>query len=317
MIERNPQLAGKTDEEIAAYIAGASADETFRNDYAMLLMDVIQFKAISSLWKGVKNKTATTALRQENKKAIKSLVGETTENATKNVSKNSWLKDRLDGIKEAIKHPLTTAGAVQWSEGIEEGYQGIQTEKGKEVAEMILNPEYTPRSIESYLTDDSIWEQAFWGVLGGMGFQAAGKALGNLYRKGELYYKYKRGKLSEEDFASNMTAEEKIRSLEIKGRSERNYNFIQKMKLLNDLKNPDEYKTDPITGERIKEDGVELYKSLTPEEAEIKKAQLTNDYISSMAMDAIDVGNYDLFKEYVTSQEFDKHFKDEIGRAHV
>lgn len=310
MIERNPQLAGKTDEEIAAYIAGASADETFRNDYAMLLMDVTQFKAISSLWKGVKNKTATAALRQENKKAIKSLVGETTENATKNVSKNSWLKDRLDRIKEAIKHPLTTAGAVQWSEGIEEGYQGIQTEKGKEVAEMILNPEYTPRSIKSYLTDDSIWEQAFWGVLGGMGFQAAGKALGNLYRKGELYYKYKRGKLSEEDFASNMTAEEKIRSLEIKGRSERNYNFIQKMKLLNDLKNPDEYKTDPITGERIKEDGVELYKSLTPEEAEIKKAQLTNDYISSMVMDAIDVGNYDLFKEYVTSQEFDKHFKD-------
>ena len=310
MIERNPQLAGKTDEEMAAYIAGASADETFRNDYAMLLMDVTQFKAISSLWKGVKNKTATAALRQENKKAINSLVGETTENATKNVSKNSWLKDRLDGIKEAIKHPLTTAGAVQWSEGIEEGYQGIQTEKGKEVAEMILNPEYTPRSIESYLTDDSIWEQAFWGVLGGMGFQAAGKALGNLYRKGESYYKYKRGKLSEEDFASNMTAEEKIRSLEIKGRSERNYNFIQKMKLLNDLKNPDEYKTDPITGERIKEDGVELYKSLTPEEAEIKKAQLTNDYISSMAMDAIDVGNYDLFKEYVTSQEFDKYFKD-------
>ena len=310
MIERNPQLADKTDEEMAAYIAGASADETFRNDYAMLLMDIIQFKAISSLWKGVKNKTATAALRQENKKAINSLVGETTENATKNVSKNSWLKDRLDGIKEAIKHPLTTAGAVQWSEGIEEGYQGIQTEKGKEVAEMILNPEFTPRSIESYLTDDSIWEQAFWGVIGGMGFQAAGKALGNLYRKGESYYKYKRGKLSEEDFASNMTAEEKIRSLEIKGRSERNYNFIQKMKLLNDLKNPDEYKTDPITGERIKEDGVELYKSLTPEEAEIKKAQLTNDYISSMAMDAIDAGNYDLFKEYVTSQEFDKHFKD-------
>lgn len=310
MIERNPQIAGKTDEEMAAYIAGASADETFRNDYAMLLMDVTQFKAISNLWKGVKNKTATAVLRQENKKAINSLVGETTENATKNVSKNSWLKDRLDRIKEAAKHPITTAGAVQWSEGIEEGYQGIQTEKGKEVAEMILNPEYTPRSIESYLTDDSIWEQAFWGVLGGMGFQAAGKALGNLYRKGESYYKYKRGKLSEEDFASNMTAEEKIRSLEIKGRSERNYNFIQKMKLLNDLKNPDEYKTDPITGERIKEDGVELYKSLTPEEAEIKKAQLTNDYISSMAMDAIDAGNYDLFKEYVTSQEFDKHFKD-------
>lgn len=310
MIERNPQLAGKTDEEMANYIAGKSADETFIYDYAMLLMDIAQFKAIGSLWKGMTNKTATAALRQENKKAIKSLVGETTENATKAASKNSWLSNRLDRIKEGLKHPITTAGTIEWSEGLEEAYQGIQTEKGKEVAEMILDPEFTPRTINSYLTDGEIWEQAFWGVLGGMGFQAAGKALGNLYRKGEAIYKHKRGKLSDEDFASNMTAEEKVRASEINNRAAMNKKFVDDMKLLNDLKSPDEYREDPITGERIKEDGVDVNKSITPEEAEIKKAKLVNDYVSAMAMNAIDAGNYDLFKEYVSSPEFDRYFKE-------
>lgn len=310
MIERNPQLAGKTDEEMANYIAGASADETFRNDYAMLLMDIAQFKAIGSLWKGMKNKTATTKLRTENKKAIKSLVGETVDDATKVASKNSWLNNRLDRIKEGFKHPMTTVAGIEWSEGFEEGYQGIQTEKGKEVAEMILDPEFTPRTIGSYLTDVEIWEQAFWGVLGGVGFQAAGKGLGNLYRKAEAKYKHKRGKLSDEDFALNMTAEEKVRAAEIAGRAASNKKFVEDMQLLNDLKSPDEYKEDPITGERLKEDGVDINKSITPEEAEIKKAKLVNDYVSSMAMNAIDAGNYDLFKEYVSSAEFDKYFKD-------
>lgn len=310
MVERNPQLAKKTDEEMANYIAGASADETFRNDYAMLLMDIAQFKAIGSLWKGMSKKPATAALRQENKKAIKSLVGEATEDATKTASKNSWLTNRVDRIKEGLKHPLTTAGTIEWSEGFEEGYQGIQTEKGKEVAEMILDPEFTPRSINSYLTDGAIWEQAFWGVLGGMGFQAAGKALGNLYRKGEAVYKHKRGKLSDEDFAINMTAEEKVRAVEIQDRAAINKKFIDDMNLLNDLKSPDEYKEDPITGERIKEDGVDVNKSITPEEAEIKKAKIVNSYISTMAINAIDKGNYELFRDYVSSPEFDKYFKE-------
>lgn len=310
MIERNPQLAGKTDEEMANYIAGASADETFRNDYAMLLMDIAQFKAIGSLWKGMTNKTATAALRQENKKAIKSLVGETTENATKATSKNSWLSNRLDRIKEGLKHPLTTAGTIEWSEGIEEGYQGIQTEKGKEVAEMILDPEFTPRTIDSYLTDGAIWEQATWGILGGKGFQLAGKALGHLYRKGEAIYKHKIGKLSDEDFALSKFTDEKIRGSEIHGRDAINKKFVDDMKLLNDLKNPDEYKEDSITGERLKEDGVDINKSITPEEAEIKKAKLTYDYVSTMAMNAVDAGNYDLFKEYVSSPEFDRYFQE-------
>lgn len=308
LIERNPQFKNKSFDEIANYIAGESADKTFVNNYAMLLMDVVQFKAIGSLWKGAPKKTPTSKLRSENRKAIKNLVGKAEETATKNAKNSSWLNNRIELIKEGFRNPLKIINSIEWEEAIEEGYQGIQTEKGKEVAEMILDPNYTPRTIGSYLSDSAIWEQAFWGIIGGYAFKKGGTALGNIYRKAEAKYKHKKGKISDEDFALNMTAEEKIRSEEIKGRAAINKKFVDSMKLLEDLKDPDEYKTDPITGKIIKEDGVELNKSLTTEEAEIKKAKLVNDYVSAITMNAVDAGNYDLLIDYISSPEFNQYF---------
>ena len=230
LIERNPQFKDKSLDEIANYIAGKSADKTFVNDYAMLLMDIAQFKAIGSLWKGGAKKTTTSKLRSENRKAIKNLVGKAEETATKNAKNSSWLNNRIELIKEGFRNPLKIINSIEWTEGIEEGYQGIQTEKGKEVAEMILDPNYTPRTIGSYLSDSAIWEQAFWGIIGGYAFKKGGTALGNIYRKTEAKYKHKKGKISDEDFALNMTAEEKIRSEEIKGRAAINKKFVDSMR---------------------------------------------------------------------------------------
>ena len=309
MIERNPELIGKSDEEMANYIAGLSADETFINDYGMLLMDIMQFKAIAPLWKGLASKTPSATIRRLNTNSYKNLVGESVEEASKKAVASKWLKNRITEIKESFKHPLTTATTLQLGEGFEEGYQGVQIEKGKEIAEMILNPNYTPKTINSYINDSHIWEQAFWGTLGGIVFQQGGTALGNLYRKGEAYVNYKRGKLSEEDFKQNLTADEKARKAEIDGRIAKHQDFVDKMKLLNSLQDPDNYKYDPITKKIITEDGVDQHKELTEEEAEIKKADLVNSYIEALVTNAVDVGNYDLLKEYLNSNEFNKYFE--------
>ena len=111
LIDRNPQFKDKTNEEIASYMSSVSADVTFQNDYAMLLMDVVQFKALSSLWKGVPNKTSSIGLRTTNRNAIASLVDEGVETAEKST--------RLWRAKEALKSPFS-AFAIQWTEGIEE-----------------------------------------------------------------------------------------------------------------------------------------------------------------------------------------------------
>lgn len=335
MVKRNPYLAGKTTEEQARLIAGKSADETFKNDYAMVLLDMLQLKAIGSLWKGISKKPITENLRRTNKQVLDDLLNKnkpksktttskstsksTTKTSDKKSSDTSKAKDKKDNffirrynnIKEsvtnAVKHPLTTVGAIEWSEGFEEGYQGIQTEKGMEVGKMILDPDYRPRDIVSYVVDPAIWEQAFWGVIGGYAFQKGGTALGNIYRK--VNAKLNKDKLTDEDFVANMTAEEKVRAAEIKGRNAQTVALRDKLTQLNALQDPDEYERNADGTIKI-EDGVKVSKRLTPEEAESRKREVLSDYITNLTANAIDSGNYELLKEYLTSQEIDKYFKE-------
>lgn len=170
--KNNPEFVGLSNDEIAKKIASDSAGETFFNDYAMVLMDFVQFKAISSLWKGAFKLKPTAKLKYINKQAANKLNADA---ANIDIEQQSLIKRLLQGNSTFLAENL--------SESFEEGYQGVQTEKGKEVAELIFDPTYRPRDLSSYLSDPKIWEQAVWGYLGGVGFQAAGRGLGNLQNK--------------------------------------------------------------------------------------------------------------------------------------
>lgn len=301
LISRNPNFEGKTDNEIASYLSSISADKTYANDFAMLLMDIAQFKAISPLWKGVENKATTAALRATNRNAVRELLGKEAEKVT-------WLSKRKDDLIHMFKNPLSSIEALELGEGIEEGYQGIQTEKGKEIASMILDPNVKPRDLASYLSDSSIWEQAFWGVIGGVGFQAIGKGIGNLYKKAESAYNKKH--MSAEDYAKSLLTDEKFRELEIKNRNVYIQNYVEQMQLLNEGKNPYEYQIDSLTKKPIEVEGVQLHENITKEQAEELKEQVTNEFITQMTVDAVNAGNYDLLRDYLSDPEIDKYFKD-------
>lgn len=310
---RNPELNGKTIDQIAKYIAGESADKTFVNDYAMLGQDILQFRGIGQLFGKVGKKLPTSRIRRSNKQAIENLRKKANANARQpsastDIPKGSFWKDRTDEFKEALKHPLSTIGTLQLSEAFEEGYQGIQTEKGKEVAKMYLDPNYIPRTIESYITDDKIWEQAFWGAVGGMVFQGAGKGLSALQR--QIKAKKLKGKESDANILNTLTAEEKIMNKEIQDRAALNKDVVDKLTMLNDYISPDDYVEDPITGERLQDEGVDVHRKLTPEEAEIKKQQVIDDYFTNLAINAYEAGTYDLLKEYITSPEFKEYFRE-------
>lgn len=310
---RNPELNGKTIDQIAKYIAGESADKTFINDYAMLGQDILQFRGIGQLFGKVGKKLPTSRIRRSNKQAIENLrkkadINISGQTSTTTAPKISFWKNRTDEFKEAIKHPLSTIGTLQLTEAFEEGYQGIQTEKGKEVAKMYLDPNYIPRTIESYITDDKIWEQAFWGAVGGMVFQGAGKGLSALQR--QIKAKKLKGKESDANILNTLTAEEKIMNKEIQDRAALNKDVVDKLTMLNDYISPDDYVEDPITGERLQDEGVDVHRKLTPEEAEIKKQQVINDYFTNLAINAYEAGTYDLLKEYITSPEFKEYFRE-------
>lgn len=303
LIQNNPELKGKSNEEMAKYIAGESADETFKNDYAMLIFDILQYKSIGSLWKGASKGSHTAATRIANRNATKAL----TEEGKKALEKTGWLANRKEAIKHAFKHPLNSIGAIKWSEGIEEGYQGVQSEKGQEVAELMFDPTFNKRSLNSYMTDPKIWEQAFWGVIGGAMFQMTGSAVGNVYNKVKGKIDKAKSKLSDTDFAKTQITYNKQQQNEIEGRAAIVKRYADSMKLLNE--GQASFKMDEVTG-KIEFDPTGELKEVTPEDAEIIKTQLTNDFVTEMTMNAIDAGTYDLLEEYLNSEEINKFFTD-------
>ena len=125
------------------------------------------------------------------------------------VPSKSIKNNLFNRVKEAAKNPGSLLYQMQLTEGIEEGYQGIMSEKGKEVADFIFDPNTDKRSLESYLSDPTIWEQALWGVMGGIAFKAGATALGNLERK--ITGSINKKNMSEEDFAKLKL--EKLRKL--------------------------------------------------------------------------------------------------------
>lgn len=285
--KNNPEFVGLSNDEIAKKIASDSAGETFFNDYAMVLMDFVQFKAISSLWKGAFKLKPTGKLKYINKQAANKLNADA---ANIDIEQQSLIKRLLQGNSTFLAENL--------SESFEEGYQGVQTEKGKEVAELIFDPTYRPRDLSSYLSDPKIWEQAVWGYLGGVGFQAAGRGLGNLQNK--IQGKINKKHMSPEDYNRSQLTFEKIREAEILGRRAKINDYLEQLSLLNEGKNP--FKP-------IMENGtISDYENITQDEADIIYDRLANEFVVDMVLNAADAGNIELLQEYITNPEFNKFF---------
>ena len=273
--KNNPEFVGLSNDEIAKKIASDSAGETFFNDYVMVLMDFVQFKAISSLWKGAFKLKPTAKLKYINKQAANKLNADA---ANIDIEQQSLIKRLLQGNSTFLAENL--------SESFEEGYQGVQTEKGKEVAELIFDPTYRPRDLSSYLSDPKIWEQAVWGYLGGVGFQAAGRGLGNLQNK--IQGKINKKRMSPEDYNRSKLTFEKIREAEILGRRAKINDYLEQLSLLNEGKNP--FK--PIT-----ENGtISDYENITQDEADIIYDRLANEFVVDMVLNAADAGNIELLQ---------------------
>lgn len=305
--DNNPKF--KSNEDLANIIAEKSGYKTFGSDYAMLLMDVAQFAGINSMWRGLANRRATGRLRIANKNLIKGINSDLSSGVQKTTLTEAGKKiidgadDKLiknnfiNRIKENIKHPGNVFWNLELSEGVEEGYQAIMTEKGKEVADFIFDPNTDARSLESYLTDPTLWEQAVWGILGGLSFKAAGTVLGNLENK--IKGSYNKKNMSEEDFAKSQITEEKLRELELAGRYDTMMDLKAKLDLVNEGKNPF----------ARTEDGKD-YKNIEDGQSDAVKASVVNDFLTKLTLDAVDNGNFDLLVDFVTSNEFNQYLKD-------
>ena len=306
---------GMSDEEMIETIASTSAGKTFYNDYWMLLMDIPQFKALSSIWKGagVANKATTRALRRANEQQIEKLIGrklteETAETAANTFAKRITSGDILENLGKGVKNVWTSTEGLMLGEGVEEGFQGIQSQRGEEYGELYFNPYLQRKGLGDYLKDETVWEQAFWGVMGGLLFQAAGKGFRKLEDKTRA--KLDKDNKTDNEIKALAMGEDKARAEEIYGRFQLMDNFKDKINTIQQGKNPYDIKRDK-NGHALVQNGQLQYEDIkSVEDVNRLKTQALNDFITEFTLNAADKGNYDLLKEFVSNKEFSQYFKD-------
>ena len=303
-IANNPEFKGMNADDIAKEIAKKSANKTFYNDYWMLLMDIPQFKALGSIWgKGAKRASkASERIAAANQKKL--LAGATSEQ----LIKDNLINRTKEGIKYALKNPLKSFTALELGEGFEEMYQGIQTEKGMEVAAKYFDPSLTTRSIDSYLTDSSIWEQGFWGTLGGVGFNKIGAGL----QKGSKAIQglWNKKHMTAEDYERWKRSADKIALEQINSTSDRVKNFVTEMEQINSGTNPYNFVRDAATGQYIIKDGNVVNETIDEDQKSLLREHAIKKFIDGTTVDAIDSGTLDLMKDIIGSSEFDKYIAD-------
>lgn len=309
-IENNPQFKHPDGtimsvDEIAKEIARQSANKTFYNDWWMLANDIVQYLALGSVWGKHARRTPKARERIAAKNQQRILGGAKPEE----LIKDNFLNRAKENLKFAVKNPLESPLQTIVTEGFEEVYQGIQIEKGKEVYDKYFDKNFTPRTLSSYLTDWSIWEQGFWGALGGVAFNYAHSKLGDV-KKAVQSIKNKKT-MTAEDYERWKRSDDKIAIEQINNTTNRIREFIANMEMIERGENPYKAKVDESNGRRIIKDGELLFENIATEtEKDALKQRAIQEFIDNTTVDAVDYGIYDLMKEIIGSNEFDKFIAD-------
>ena len=306
----NPQFAGITDnKQIADTIASGAATNTFWADMPLVLMDFIQYKGVESALKGGAKQITTASIERAQRKAIQKLaVGEAAEAAINAETKGFFAKTGtklLDVGRNVVKHPGRAIEALELSEGFEEGWQGIAQAYNEDLIDSYINGDHTRRTWDSYLTDGHVWEQAFWGAVGGIVFQKAAKGLGRLYQKYQAKSALKKGDITQEQYDNIIKSQDESRIAEIEHRA------IKLQELVTDLQNIEAGK-DPRKAENDPTRNIS-----TANEKERIKNEVVDAWITDFTLNAVDSGNFDLLSEFINSPEFDKYLQNNssIGEA--
>lgn len=306
-IERHVEFKDKSKEDIANTIASRAARETFKNDYWMLLMDIPQFYTLGRIWEKTLEKGTTSAAERI---AIKNAKLKLAGVADDKLIKNNFINRIKEHTTYGLTHPTSTLVVNELGEGFEEGFQGVQSEKGKEVAERYFNPNYISKGLDSYLTDPSIWEQAFWGWVGGIAFQPIATGVHKGVHKAQGYYKYKKGELTAEQYEQWGMSQDKITMKKLENITNLTDEYLEQKKLIDEGKNPFRTIKDE-NGNDMLIDGQAQFDDIIDEEDKLQAINQTiQGIVDNTIYESLDNGTFDIFKEVFSSKEFAKYLKD-------
>lgn len=297
----------KDRDSVAKYVSSSAADRTFQIDWYNVGWDVVQMYGLRNAWKGLRNANGTpSAVRRAEKDAIK-YFGKKPEEIAKLKAQRSfiekageWTSDKLYGSKLIIGSEL--------SEGAEEALNYIATEEGMRFGRVLLGKKKGKNKgvwenimngfdgrLGSYLQAPELYDAAFWGVLGGVVFQAGGSALRRVGQKFEKSEADEKAKKSLPWYKLDELPENQRRISEIEARATDFAMYKAQLDKINS--------------------GIDIYNSTEDNEvkfnsnveADVAREKLKDEFIASMTLRAMNSGNYDMLKAFLKNDNVRKN----------
>ena len=289
-----------SNEDVANLVARKAADETFKEDMVNVFSDIYQMYAIGKVGRAI-NGPSRSALNRLNKMNIKT-AGMSKEAVDKLLaSRTGWQKfrdkatDVLFGGRDAVLSEL--------SEGVEEAVNYIAQEEGFHYGKVLLDQEaqgdFFSDRLTDYMVSPKLWDSAFWGLAGGVIFNKTGEYANRTTQAFDKIRKAKQLKEASVDEANNIkvpTFREAFRDTEL---------AVRKANLEDNVQN---YRQTEEKLARIQA-GEDVYhitmngKLESQEEKDAAKEMAIREFRDGLLLDAMDNGNYDLTKEYLSSNE--------------
>lgn len=284
----NPKYKDMSDEDIAKDIAKNSADITFTEDWANVLFDVWQVYSLKNLWKNALSGNTSSARLRNLNTAFNSNIDDAAAitNALSNKTTKQAITSTLKDVGDDILHGIR----AEWTEGIEEAINYIASQDGMYNGKKVFDKDIPQQTIKDYLQDPMLWEQAFWGALGGITFSSVMNKAGEFINK---------------RLDKDWTSAEKQRENEILGRTATFQAYQERLNNIANGKNP--FIT--ITDENGKQVNPDI---ITGTEEELRNIA-EKEYMDNIIINSMNAGNLGLLESSINSKEFNDSITNKLG----
>lgn len=284
----NPKYKDMSDENIAKDIAKNSADITFAEDWANVLFDVWQVYSLKNLWKNALSGNTSSARLRNLNTAFNSNIDDAAAitNALSNKTTKQAITSTLKDVGDDILHGVR----AEWTEGVEEAINYIASQDGMYNGKKVFDKDIPQQTIKDYLQDPMLWEQAFWGALGGVVFS------GVMNKAGEFINKR---------LDKDWTSAEKQRENEILGRTATFQAYQERLNSIANGKNPFITTTD--------ENGNQVNPDIVAGTEEELRSIAEKEYMDNIIINSMNAGNLELLESSINSKEFNYSIVNKLG----
>lgn len=308
-LDNNPDIASeakeRTKEEAALIIADKAAMRNFGYNAGNVFFDYMQLRAVNKAL-GRVNRAITPRIRYSQNQALDRIASTGMESASQTLGQaaKGTIKDFAGKINRFVNSSENLL-LSELSEGIEEAINFVGQEEGTLYGRYLLgqaeqyNGAVSLDRIEKYLQNPQLYNAALWGVIGGVTFGGTMSAINN--RKGG-------------------NIEEKQRISEISSREQVFNEYARQMQVIENGENPFQIERNekgvPITyldDGTVSQDptiGTTRYAKVSPEEQEDLRAAAKEKFVTTLTLNAIRSGNYELLEDYIEDPRLKKKLVD-------